>query len=199
MEHLKKKKKLLNDKGLSLVELIIVIAIIAVMSGIAITTVTLINSAKAKEAGVTFNSEVTDTATKAKSQVCVVQGVQQPIYRYCLKLYQASNGKYFIQHGYYNPMGATEAEKYLFYNEDNTNSGKGTSMSSRVEIRYTNRAGDTVKVNNSGDSGTVDHVYIVFNTDGTMREGFGTFTFYKRNGNEVSNVVIRKNGSHYMD
>lgn len=198
MKHLNK-KKIINDKGLSLVEMVIVIAMITLMAGAAMVTITMINSAKAREAGVTFDSEFIDTSTKAKSQICVVEGEKKPEYRYCLDLYQASSGKYFLRHGYYNPKGTTDAEKYIFIDADNSNGGNGINLSNKVDITYTTFAGKKLKVNDSGDKDTINHVYIVFNTDGTIKEGFGTYTFYKRNGNEVSNVVIRKNGSHRSD
>lgn len=193
------KKKLINDQGMSLVELIIVIAIIAVMSGIGFATVTMINSAKAKEAGVTFDSEVSDMLTKAKTQICVVGGTEMPKYRYCMMVYQHSDGKYYLRKGYYNPAGTTDAEKYLFDDYDNTNGQKGVSLSNRIDIVYTDLSGNESKIDNSGDATSKENVTIIFNTDGTIKSGSGFYSIRKRNGNEVTSLTLRKNGNHEID
>ena len=62
------RKRLKDDNaGYSLVEMIIVLAIVAVVSAMAIVSITMIHSAKAKEAAVTFDSEVSTLITKSKN------------------------------------------------------------------------------------------------------------------------------------
>lgn len=185
-----------GDKGFTLVEMIICIAIIAIMSGVAMVTVTLINSSRAKEAATTFETLLSDTIAKSKNQICVVAGVQEPTYQRCIKVYRGSGQNYFIQTGYYNPDGATEADQYIFPADENTNSGQGMSMSSRVTIKYTGEDGVQKNISNVDDAGNVKQVYIVYNNAGRCISGYGTFSFYKRNGNMISSVVIQKNGSH---
>lgn len=206
MRHLKNHKK--YDRGFTLVELIIVIAIIAVMSVVGLSTVSMINSAKAKEAGVTFDAEVADMVTKAKSQVYVDNSgsseVWKPEYRHCLMVYKHADGKYYLRHGYYdsdmnNTSYATEEDRYLFNIVDNNNDQKGVSLSNRIDITYIDTANNQYKINNSGASDSVNHVYIVFNPDGTIRNGAGKYTVYKSNGNEVTQLTVRKNGSHKLD
>ncbi len=179
------RKAMAQNKGFSLVEMIICMAIIVIMSGIAMVTVTLINSARAKEAAVTFESALSDTIAKAKSQVCVVSGTAQPKYLHCLKVYRYSDGNYYIQTGYYNPDGTSDDTRYIFPAEENVNHGKGVSMSSRVTLKY-----------NDAEIAEDSPVYIVYNSAGRCISGYGTYKFYKRNGNNIAAVTIQENGSH---
>lgn len=188
-----------RNKGYSLVELIICIAIIAIFTGLAFVTVTMINSAKAKDAAVSFESQLADMITKTKSQVCTVNGTQQTTFSRCLKLYQASDGNYYIKSGYYNPNGSGESSsgdvsaQYIFVPGENVNSDKGTSLSSRVVVGYKDETGTEQKIKHDG---TLKEVYIVYNKAGRCIEGNGTYRFYKRNGNAIAAVTIQKNGSH---
>lgn len=188
-----------RNKGYSLVELIICIAIIAIFTGLAFVTVTMINSAKAKDAAVSFESQLSDMITKTKSQVCTVNGTQQPTFSRCLKLYQASDGNYYIKSGYYNPDGSGESSdgdvsaQYIFVPGENVNSDKGKSLSSRVVVGYRDEAGTEQRIQYNG---TLKEVYIVYNKAGRCIEGNGTYRFYKRNGNAIADVTIQKNGSH---
>lgn len=194
----RRESKVINDKGFSLVEMIIVIAIIAVLTGVATVTVTLINSAKAKDASIAFNSELTDLSTKSKSQICTKEdGTTEPNFLYCLMVYQKNNGKYYVKRGYYNTAAATGTDPYVFIDSENKNGGDGIGLSSRVEVRYTDTNGVEKKIASSG-SDTIPAVYIVFSRDGRILEGAGTFGFYKKNGNNVADVAVRRNGSHQV-
>ena len=188
-----------RNKGYSLVELIICIAIIAIFTGLACVTVTMISSAKAKDAAVSFESRLSDMITKTKSQVCTVNGTQQPTFSRCMKLYQANDGKYYIKTGYFNPDGSGESNdadlsaKYIFVPGENVNSDKGTSLSSRVVVKFMDDAGTEQTIQYTG---TLKEVYIVYNKAGRCIEGNGTYRFYKKNGNAIADVTIQKNGSH---
>ncbi len=193
------KKHFLDNKGYSLVELIIVIGIIVVMTAIATVTVTLINSAKAKEAAVTFTSELSDTHTKSKNQMVVIvdeaTGVtnEQPTYNYCLKVYN-DGSKCYLQKGFYNPV-----TDVFILAPDNPNDGKGTSLSSKIQIKYQATGGTEKTLATANSSTTLSEVLIVFDRNGRCIEGDGTYNFYKKNGNLVSTVDLMKNGSFQTD
>lgn len=199
-----KRRHLLNNKGYSLIELVIVIGIIVVMTGVATVTVTLINSARAKEAAVIFTSELSDASTKAKSQMVVMEDasgikVKYPTYSYCLKIYKEKN-KTYIKKGYYNPDGTSEATKYIFIDAENSNGGKGISLSSRIEIKYKDPdTGVEKKISDSAGTDSITKVYIVFDRNGRCLEGDGDYNFYKSNGNLISTVRLKKNGSYQTD
>ena len=80
-----------NNKGYSLVELIISMAIIVLLTGAAMLTMSMINSAKAREASVTFTSEISETSAKSKNQMVVLPNedgvlVMQPTYNNCIQV-----------------------------------------------------------------------------------------------------------------
>lgn len=61
-------RRLKNDNGYSMVELIIVIAIIAILSGLAAFTLSAIKSAKANAALQSFDTELSALATRTRAQ-----------------------------------------------------------------------------------------------------------------------------------
>lgn len=201
------KATLHDNNGYSLVEMIITIAIIVIMSGISFVTVSMINSAKAKDASVTFESELSDMITKTKNQVCIVNGKSKPSYSSCLMIYKASDNNYYVKKGYYNPAGSGLSETnaasvnmdamYIFINEENLNDGKGKGLSSRVKIGYRDNtiAGSTEQTIEYTDNAS-DKNYIVYDRNGRCLEGYGIYRFYKKNGNVIADVTIQKNGSH---
>lgn len=169
-----------NNSGYSLVEMIIVLAIIAVVSVMAVVSVTMIHSAKAKEAAVTFDSEVSTLITKSKNMVCDYD----PDDSYCINLYKDSDGKYYIQKGYYDPA----TDSYIFNSStDSLNGGKGICLSSYVKVTYTPTGGTEADV-----TGT----YVRYDRKGLCLEGDGVYKFYKRDDTMVAQVFLRKNGSH---
>lgn len=182
-----------KNGGYSLVEMIIVIAIIAVVAGMAIISISLIHSAKAKEAAVTVDEEIATLITKSKNMKCDKEGCQYAARIY----YDKDDNKYYFQKGYYN----IEFKKYEFSDPD----GKGKSLSSYVDVKFSGTR-DVIKddytVNNQDVVSSMDvksvtkGVPIRFNKDGTCATGYGHFEFLKRNGNVVADEYIRVNGSH---
>ena len=121
-------KKRRNDGGYSLVEMIIVLAIVAVVASMALISITLIHSAKVKEAAVTVDEEIATLITKSKNMKCDRDGWQ-----YALRIYADSEEKYYIQKGYFNPT----TYEYDFTNTDTAGEGKGRSLSSYSLIKFT--------------------------------------------------------------
>ena len=62
------KMRRLSNKGYSLVEMVITIGIILVVSAMAMVTISTLNSARAKNASVQLDSEITQMVTRAKGQ-----------------------------------------------------------------------------------------------------------------------------------
>ena len=188
-----------NNQGYSLVEMIIVIAIIVVMTGAATITVVVMRSAKSKEAATNFESEVAELATKSRGQICVVEDpasgdeVQKPEYRHCIRLY-VSGDKLYIQKGFYKGSNypLNSAASYDFPTSLNVGNGKGISLSADIRINYTDTDGNVIQL-----GGTSTQVaYIVYDKSGTCISGAGVYDFCKKDGSGVSSVRINKNGSH---
>ena len=66
----KRNMKKLNNEGYSLIEMMIVIAIIAVFTGASLITINVMHSAKAKEAAITLDSEIAELINKSKNTAC---------------------------------------------------------------------------------------------------------------------------------
>ena len=201
-----------NDQGYTLVELIVVIAIIAVVAGMSLISITLIHSAKAKDAATTVDSQVATLITKSKNMSSDRDGWQ-----YAARIYADEKGAYYFQYGYYDPKNHV----YDFKDTDPEGEGKGTALSSYVVIKFTGST-ENVHFDNDTMKGTVDTVlaaglsvtdheikdlctytshpggglFIRFAKDGICENGYGDIRFYKRNGNIVAHEYIRANGSH---
>ena len=192
-----------RDKGYTLVEMIIVIAIIAIVAGLSLISITLIHSARAKEAAVTVDSEIATLITKSKNMQCDRFGSQ-----YAARIYKADNDVYYYQRGYYDP-NLGENGSYVFTDTDSEGDGKGTTLTSYVVVKF---SGKWEKVKADGTcTGTFESyqsekdvadmnegngLYIRFARDGSCDAGVGDIGFYKRNGNDVAHNTIRTNGSH---
>jgi len=186
-----------DNKGYSLIELIIVIAIIGIVSTMSLLSINVLFSAKVKADSQTFNSEIgllkedrftvpTDSITNTTKEGCYKS----------IRIYQnATDGRLYVQKIYYDP---TTGAHYLEASE-NRNNGSGLKLTSYTSVTYVEqRTGATYDVKGSDD------VRIVFNKDGTVHLesstgkylGAGKFIFKKRNGDAVANVYLRANGSH---
>ena len=190
------KKTISKNKGFSLVEMIIVLAIVAVMSTMALVSINIIHSAKAKDAAVVFDSEVATLKTKAKGM-----GVDankdgkvdddEKSLLYCIKIYK-SGDEYYLCPGYTDPKNISGE----FVSTSTINGTKGKSLSSYVKIRFTGKlvGGTTVTDHDPGNG--ADAIYIVFNKRGECIYGVGEYEFKKTNGKTVARKYIRANGSH---
>ena len=69
---MEKRRFMKDNKGYTLIEMIIVIAIIAIMTGAAMVTITILHNAKAKEASITLETALSETQKNAKGKMCVV-------------------------------------------------------------------------------------------------------------------------------
>ncbi|MDD6327341.1 MAG: prepilin-type N-terminal cleavage/methylation domain-containing protein [Eubacteriales bacterium] len=202
MRLLSKRKKQQNNKGYSLIELIITIAIIVVMTGVSLVTLSMIGSARAREAAVSFESELADLISRSKNQICIIDGEKHPELNFCLKVYK-SGDKYYAKKGYYNSAATADLTvemkagdafsntyRYYFFEGENGSKNLGTGFSSKVKITYTGEDG----VENEIDE---DGVYIIYNRNGRCIGGSGRFDFYKRSSNgQIAYIQVNKNGSH---
>ena len=198
-----------KNKGYSLVEMIIVIAIIGVVSGMALASVSMIHSAKAKDASVVFNAEVSELMAKAKS-------MNDSSAMYAIRIHRDGNN-YYIQSGTVKKSGTD----YMFkISPDNDNDYKGKSISKYVRVSYTeeNSTGinypadwnawcdltwtDSTNIKSDGsigpysDNQELSGVLIAVTKSGDVISGNGAYCFFKKNGSQVARVYVRKNGSH---
>ncbi len=191
---MEKRRFMKRNEGYSLTELIIVMAIIAVLTGAAMVTISIIHSAKAKEASSTLEDALSEMEANAKGKMCVVADVQEPDYRYALAVYK-SGTKYYVKKGYYKGNGSdmTKADSYVFVDSENVGSGKGATFSAYVDVKYTDSSGTERDITGLDDK----PVYIIYDRQGMCINGDGTYNFYRNNTDKnVGTVVLNKNGSH---
>lgn len=183
-----------NNKGYSLMELIIVLAIILLVSGASLISINVLFSARVKSDSQSFNSEI----GLLKENRYVVQkdlsGNPYTGYYNALHLYKHTDGRFYIQKCVYKPSDGTTVAT------DTRNAGLGLRLTSYTTVTYV-AAG-------SGTESAIDStgVNIVFNRDGYVHAtasgsgvsytGAGTFIFKKRNGDTVARAYVRRNGSH---
>lgn len=188
-----------NNKGYSLVEMIIVIAIIAVLTSAALVTITLINSAKAKEAGVTLDSEISRLVAQSKSQMPIFDDgsgtkAEHKDYNFAIAIYKNTDKKYYIASGYYNKQD----NKFSTFDVSNNNGGKGICLSSKVSVSYEPGNKNTSNSPDCDINGTTYSAWVVsFDKAGRCICGVGTFELKKSSDNTViDEISIKANGSH---
>lgn len=184
------RKNLSKDRGYTLVEMIIVLAIIALLAVMSIVSVTIIHSARAKEACVRVGSEITSVKSKNRT-MSPNDGTHDG---YALAIYQDSNGIFNCCVALHKPSGG--------YDLDTENN---VQLTSSVEIKFTGSLvkddGSTITVTDHvpGHIGATDDadlpVYVVFDKRGNCYSGAGDLRFYKRNSNQVARINVTSNGS----
>ncbi len=168
-------KQSLNNRGYSMVEMIIVIAIVAILSALSFLTVNIIYSAKATAAGDAFNTQLSRLASLTKAQDANL----------AMKLYyNDTEKKYYLQYGTYDGSSFTA-------DADMDEVG----LSDGVTIYYTPSDTSSETKIDSTNSGVI----IKFNkSDGSVMYGAGSYRIAKgENGNSYSIVLNKNTGSHY--
>ena len=181
-----------ENKGYSLIELIIVLAIIVVMTGVSMVTITIIHNARAREASTKFENALSELQQNAK--MCVVSDTNEPDYRFALAIYK-DNSKYYMKRGYYlgNNLDMSKSTSYLFVDSENGNGGKGESFSAYIKVKYVDESGVERDITEMDDK----PVYIIYDRQGMCIYGNGKFNFYRDKKDSLLNtVVLNKNGSH---
>ena len=193
-----------KNKGYSLIEMIITIAIIAILATIATVSVTIIHSARAKDSALKLDAQVAQLITKNKNMTVEMDDLSDPLHP---KKINCNNGlmiyhedeRYKISEVYVKPDG-----KYLTDASNDPILGETITLPKTVEVEFEGTYIsflNAVSFDRSGGYhpatiGGTGPVCIVFDRRGECKSGYGTYSFKKNNGNVVSKVTIRKNGSH---
>lgn len=183
------KKKIDNNSGYTLVELIIVLAIIVILTTAAFVTMSIMHTAKVKDAATTFDAEITDLIARTRNQDVYQDTNQNGVkdsgeeltdYKYELGI-SYEDEKYYINNWFLTP-GGTHSEAAT----------KRKSMSAYVRIQYSDFDGVYV------DAAVADGHTIRFDKSGACVEGAGVYKFLKKDGSVIATVTINKNGSHQI-
>ncbi len=191
----KRRMKKLNNKGYSLVELIIVIGIIVVLTGAAMITLTVMHSAKAREAAITFDSEISELINNSKNIACDANlddkiDAADKGYSFGLRLHVV-NDKCYLQNVLVKDGAYVQDDAYELAN--NVNKGDGISLSAYVYVKYTDQSGTTITLGDGNDN----EVLIYYKKNGTCAAGYGMYEFFKTSGgDQIASMTLNKNGSH---
>ena len=181
-----------DNSGYSLVELLIVMAIIAVLAAAAMVSYTMIHSAKAKDAAIKLNSEVNELKTRCMN----MKPSDDKYTRYALSLYSASDGTEHICLVQYNKT--TNVYDYIAEEDINLSSSVKAEFTGKCRsYNLSNLWSKTDYIPGGKDEVSEDKtpVYICFDKRGNCYSGYGEYNFKKKNGNIVAHVNIGMNGS----
>lgn len=198
---MKKMKRILKDNsGFSLTELIIVIAIIAIMTMASFVTLSIMHSARAKEAGSTFENNLAEVIGMAKSKSVdynmnnVIDSDEENL-TIGLKVYKEGS-KFYLKKcvfkrktdGSYVIFTADSDDAFI--KSINEKNGKGACLTSYVSVKYYDEAGNL---------STETEYNLVFNKKGECVIGNGKYEFVKSNsGDKIVTVTVNKNGSYIV-
>lgn len=164
-----------NNKGFSLIETIIVVAIMAILAAIGVVTFVSCRTAESKSAKNKFVS-----ACNYEKQIVKAKSADN-----CMVLMKADNGKYYIYYGV--ATGSTEADllnsfKTIAGNCTLTQLKSDPDLSSDREV-----LGSKVSISNS--SGVISSAILKYRKfDGSVLFGSGEYTFSMANHPHSTNT-----------
>ena len=178
-----------KNGGYSLIEMIIMISIIVILSGMAFLSISILSSASAKDRAIDFDTEIATLAAKARSMDANYSYGGKTYQQYCLVLYKTTSGEqFFSAPGYYD----AEDDEYV------VDCAEKKKFSRKIGLTYDGTYDDTKTITEINDDGTGGDVIslIRFNRRGECVEGYGSYGFTTKKNNEVAYTKIRQNGSH---
>lgn len=195
-----------ENKGYTLIEMIIVIAIMAVLSGMAFYTYGIVKKAKCNAAVDTFDNQLTSLWIKTKA---ISQGKVQTAprtsedsskYPLCMIIEENTDSSDDIRDGSYCIwLGYNKGTTYTKATDD-----PEAILPEFIEIDFESPTDPGTKLHTAmqdgtlGTTGTQDIFVIQFNkSDGSVEYGNGKYHFYY-NDREYGTVVLnRVTGNHY--
>lgn len=179
-----KRWKHMNNKGYSMVEMMIVIAIIGVLSALSLGTWRSVENANYRKAVSTLESEM-----RTLRQATMAQDPSM-----ALKLYKGSDDVYYVVRGTYDGTDFTEPAEGSALADLDYFKYQGTSnpvtILKRGSITYEGAAVDA------------NGVIIQFNkSDGSVRQnsGAGEYSVLRRNGNLVTTIHLSLTTGMYRE
>jgi prepilin-type N-terminal cleavage/methylation domain-containing protein len=168
-----------KNKGYSLVEMLIVIAIMAVLSGLSAVSVNLISKAKCQDAVQSFDSQLSNLWLQTKSTA----GSQKIMY---MELEKNATGSCY-QVTIYEDTGSAKETTVLEGNPER-------SRKCRVRIYYREKETDSYVEITSSKKIKFDK------STGAVLEGAGEYKFTDLSGKKVASVYLNEmTGNHYYN
>ena len=192
-----------RNKGYSFVELLIVLCMITILSGSSLVSLTLLNTARAKQASTLFGDEV-NALRKRNVSMTPAEDPANPGKKtaYGLVLHYEDN-KFKVTQVECSQTTSGSDTFYKYVKSGSAVKRVDTSeMSSSVDVKFT---GYYKSFYSNYDATKTDYVAqglngdlcvcLMFDKHGNCTSGYGKYEFYKHNGNKVATVTVRQNGS----
>jgi len=202
-------KTLKNNKAYSFVEMLVVIGILLVVSGMSLLSFTIIKSARGQDAAMVFDSTISELITRSKNMNAAkeknmkwVTGDQSYDFEtigYTLKIYWDDEDEvYALQFGDYyaddksEGMSSTGGKLVSRRRRSYYGDYKSQSLTGDCVIYY------TIEGTNTRVMIDEDHpIEIRYTKRGLCVDGFGKYEFYRSDGTtHIADVIVRRNGSH---
>ncbi len=188
-----------KNQGYTLIEMLIVIAIMAILSGVAVVTLNVIKEAKCNAAMNTFENQISATwiKTKALSQGKIQANPTSTDEKatYPLSLLVKKNtdnddvrdGSYEMILGYDNGLGFVEKERLAV-------------LTDIISIKYISGASQRHRTLTSAAEGdSTDSILIQFNkSDGSVKYGAGTYEIIYNDRVFGTIILDEVTGNHYI-
>ncbi|MBP3234127.1 MAG: prepilin-type N-terminal cleavage/methylation domain-containing protein [Eubacterium sp.] len=205
-----------SHKGYSLVEMVIVLAVVLVLSAMALVSITILNSAKAKDAAIVVGEEINLIKNKCMNMLPDENGVYDC---WALAIYQNNDNQFCVQQVKHNvttgEFESVDGEEPIvlskrvafdfsgnFMFNDSTNKtykelyAGDPLYSTLVKVGLTNFEPKVSSIPVVDDS---DVLFVSFDKRGKCISGVGDYFFYKKSGankgNQVARVSVKRNGS----
>lgn len=180
-----------KNKGYTLVELIIVIAIMAILSSVSFMAIGIIKESKRQSAVSTLDNQMGSCWIRTKAVSAVTAGTETPL---CMVIRKRTDGCYAIMTGYINGSNITDKDGNEL--DPDTDANCEAILSKQiVRITYSPSA--------TGQqwSGT-DMIVQFIKSDGTTQYGGGSYKLYTgKTGNEQLYATVYLDpvsGKHYI-
>lgn len=184
-----------KNKGYTLIEMIIVIAIMAILAGVAVVTLNVIQQAKCNAAVNTFDNQIGNLWIQTKA---LSQGKEQTnpsghrtddgaTYPMCMQIKKNADDAYEIFIGYYDG-GFIEKESLAV-------------LTNIVKVKYTesDSAQRHPTLTSASGGSETEQMFIEFNkSDGSVIYGAGTYDIIYNNDIVASIYLDSITGNHYV-
>jgi len=172
-----------KNKGYTLVEALIVIAIMAALAGLSMYSIGVIRDAKRSAAVTTFDNQISSCVIKTKA-VSEVSGEKIV----CMYIKKNASGNYCLKVGYNTASGVTDVVNDIVVDDDDETTWDAVLPKDVVKIKYNDNdlVGDFQKI-------------IFDKSDGSVKQGSGKYTFYKSENEIYATIYLdQTTGKHYI-
>lgn len=169
-----------KNKGYTLIEMIIVIAIMAILAGLSAVSLSLMSKGKEQEAVTTFNSQLNSIMLKTKA-IGTAQKNMYAVFK------ESTDNNYLLEVYDKDASGTVKLKDSVLLKR----------WSKYITITYTSEGTDQIQ-SGYGDSST--GFYIMFDkSTGAVLKGAGSYTFKNKKGDTVATIYLDPaTGNHYI-